>query len=133
TQWRFTLRRGVKFHDGAPLPADDVVFSLQRAMAKTSNFTIYAQGIDKVVKVDDGTVDVMLKAPNPVLLRQLTELRIMNKAWAEKNNSVDPKDIKTKDENFAHRNANGTGPYRLKSWQADVRMVMERNPAWWGT
>ena len=133
TQWRFTLRRGVKFHDGAPLTADDVVFSLQRAMAKTSNFTIYAQGIDKVVKVDDGTVDVMLKAPNPVLLRQLTELRIMNKAWAEKNNSVDPKDIKTKDENFAHRNANGTGPYRLKSWQADVRMVMERNPAWWGT
>jgi peptide/nickel transport system substrate-binding protein len=133
TQWRFNLRKGVKFHDGAPFTADDVVFSLNRAMAKTSNFTVYTQGIDKVEKVDDHTVDIILKAPNPILLRQLTELRMMNKAWAEKHNSVLPKDMKTNEENYAHRNANGTGPYRLKSWQADVRMVMERNPDWWGT
>jgi peptide/nickel transport system substrate-binding protein len=53
--------------------------------------------------------------PNPVLVNQLTELRIMSKAWAEKNKSVEPKDIKTKDETFAHRNALGTGPYVLKS------------------
>jgi peptide/nickel transport system substrate-binding protein len=132
TQVRFTLRQGVKFHDGSTMTADDVVFSLTRAMAPTSNFTIYTQGIDKVVKVDNNTVDVMLKSPNPVLLRQMTELRIMNKAWAEKNNSVAPKDIKTQDENFAHRNANGTGPYILDSWQADVRMVFKRNPNWWG-
>jgi peptide/nickel transport system substrate-binding protein len=56
-----------------------------------------------------------------VLLRQLTELRMMDKDWAEKNKSVAPKDIKTKDENFAHRNANGTGPFMLKSWEQDVR------------
>ena len=47
-------------------------------------------------------------------MNQLTELRMMSKAWAEKNNSTSPKDIKTQDENFAHRNANGTGPFVLK-------------------
>jgi peptide/nickel transport system substrate-binding protein len=132
TQVRVTLRRGVKFHDGADFDADDAVFSLERAMAKSSNFGVYTQGIDKVVKVDDYTVDVLTKGPNPVLLRQLTELRMMDKGWAEKNNSVEPKDARTKDENFAHRNANGTGPFMLRSWEPDVRLVLVRNPNWWG-
>jgi peptide/nickel transport system substrate-binding protein len=132
TQMRFSLRKGVKFSDGSPFSADDVVFSLTRAMAKTSNYAVYAQGIDKVVKVDDNTVDVMLKAPTPTLINQLTELRIMSKAWAEKNKSVEPKDIKTQDETFAHRNAMGTGPYMLKEWQPDQRMVLVANTHYWG-
>ncbi|GAB1385642.1 ABC transporter substrate-binding protein [Melaminivora sp.] len=132
TQVRFTLRQGVKFHDGSAFTADDAVYSIQRAMAKTSNYGPYVQGIDKVVKVDAGTIDVMLKSPNPVLIRQMTELRMMSKAWAEKNRSVEPKDIKGTDENYAHRNAMGTGPFTLESWQPDVRMVLKRNPNWWG-
>jgi peptide/nickel transport system substrate-binding protein len=132
TQVRFNLRKEVKFSDGTPFTADDAVFSLNRAMAKTSNFSPYVQGIDKVVKVDSHTIDVILKGPNPVLLRQMTELRMMSKAWAEKNKSVDPKDMKAADENFAHRNAMGTGPYVLTSWQPDQRMVFKRNPNWWG-
>jgi peptide/nickel transport system substrate-binding protein len=132
TQLRIKLRPGVKFHDGATFNADDAVFSLTRAMDKTSNFGVYTQGIDKVVKVDDLTIDVMTKGPNPVLLRQLTELRMMDQGWAEKNKSLAPKDIKTKDENFAHRNANGTGPFMLKSWEQDVRLVLTRNPGYWG-
>ena len=132
TQLRVTLRKGVKFSDGSMLTPEDVVFSLNRAMAKTSNFGVYAQGIDRVVKVDDSTVDILTKAPNPVLLNQLTELRIMSKAWAEKNKSVEPKDIKTKDENFAHRNAMGTGPYVVKEWQPDQKLVLVRNQSWWG-
>ncbi len=131
-QLRLTLRQGVKFHDGSAFTADDAVFSLKRAMSKTSNFAVYTQGIDKVVKVDANTIDILTKEPNPVLLNQLTELRIMSKAWAEKNNSVAPKDIKTKDDNFAHRNAMGTGPFMLKEWQPDQKMVLARNPAWWG-
>ena len=132
TQMRFYLRKGVKFHDGTPFTADDVVFSIARLQDKASNFGIFAQGIDKAVKVDDFTVDILLTGPNPVLLRQLTEARIMSKAWAEKNNSLKPKDMRNKEETFAHRNANGTGPYALKEWQADVRTVMVRNPNWWG-
>ncbi|WP_372825331.1 ABC transporter substrate-binding protein [Polaromonas sp.] len=132
TQMRFTLRSGVKFSDGSPLTADDVVFSLTRATAKTSNYAVYTQGIDKVVKVNDSTVDIMMKGPNPVLLNQLTELRIMSKAWAEKNKSTEPKDIRAKDETFAHRNAMGTGPYMVKEWQPDQKLVLVANPNYWG-
>lgn len=131
-QMRFNLRQGVNFSDGSALTADDVVFSLNRAMTKTSNFAVYTQGIDKVVKVNASTVDILLKGPNPVLLNQLTELRIMSKAWAEKNKSTEPKDGKTKDETFAHRNAMGSGPYVLKEWQPDQKLVLTRNPNWWG-
>ena len=132
TQLRLTLRTGVKFHDGSDFTADDAVFSLQRAMAPTSNFTPYIQGIDRIVKVNNNTIDIFTKGPNPVLVNQLTELRMMSKAWAEKNNSTAPKDIKTQDENFAHRNAMGTGPFVLKEWAPDQKMVLTRNPNWWG-
>jgi peptide/nickel transport system substrate-binding protein len=132
TQVRFTLRQGVKFSDGSPFTADDVVYSIHRAMAKSSNYAVYTQGIDKVVKVDANTVDFMMKGPNPVLINQLTELRIMSKAWAEKNNSVEPKDIRTKDETFAHRNAMGTGQFMVKEWKPDERLVLVRNPNYWG-
>ncbi len=132
TQVRFNLRTGVKFSDGTPFTADDVVYSIGRAMSKTSNYAVYAQGIDRVVKVNDSTVDFIMKGPNPVLLNQLTELRIMSKAWAEKNRSVEPKDIRTKDETFAHRNAMGTGMFMVKEWQPDQRLVLVRNPNYWG-
>ena len=101
-------------------------------MSKSSNFGVYTQGIDRVVKVDDYTIDVFTKGPNPVLLRQMTELRMMDQGWAEKNKSLEPKDIKTKDENYAHRHANGTGPFMLKSWEQDVKLVLVKNPNWWG-
>jgi peptide/nickel transport system substrate-binding protein len=133
TQVRFTLRSGVKFSDGTPFTADDVVYSITRAMAKTSNYAVYTQGIDRVVKVNDNTVDFMMKGPNPVLLSQLTELRIMSKAWAEKNKSVEPKDIRAKDETYAHRNAMGTGQFMVKEWQPDQKLVLVKNPNYWGT
>ena len=131
TQMRFSLRTGVKFHDGSPFTADDAVFSLQRAMHKSSNYAVYTQGIDRVVKVDANTIDIFTKDPNPVLLNQLTELRMMSKAWAETNNSATPMDIKGKEENFAHRNTNGTGAFMLKEWQPDQKMVLTANPGWW--
>ncbi len=132
TQMRISLRKGVKFSDGSAFTADDAKYSLERAMAKTSNYGVYAQGIDKVVKVDDHTIDVINKAPNPVLMNQLTELRIMSRAWAEKNKSLEPKDIRTKEETFAHRNAMGTGPFMVKEWQPDQKLVLVQNPNWWG-
>lgn len=132
TQLRITLRSGVKFSDGSALDVEDAIFSINRAMTKTSNFNVFTQGIDKVVKVDANNFDILLKGPNPVIMNQLTELRIMSKAWAEKNKSTEPKDIKTKDESFAHRNSMGTGPFVVDSWQPDQKLVLKRNPNWWG-
>ncbi|GKS76394.1 ABC transporter substrate-binding protein [Acidovorax sp. SUPP950] len=131
TQVRFELRKGVKFHDGAPFTADDVVFSLTRAMTPPSNMQSAVQSIKEVKKVDDFTVDLILKGPNPVLLRELTEARIMNKAWAEKNNSTKAQDYAGKEENFASRNANGTGPFIMVGWQPDVKVTLKKNPDWW--
>lgn len=131
TQIRFELRKGVKFHDGAPFTADDVVFSLQRAGTLPSNMMHTVASVKEVKKVDDFTVDLILKGPNPILLRELTEARIMNKAWAEKNNSTKSQDYAAKEENFASRNANGTGPYIMAGWQPDVKVTLKKNPNWW--
>ena len=133
SQLRLNLRKGVKFHDGSDFTADDAVFSLNRAMAKTSNFTPYVTGFDRIVKVDAHTIDIFTKGPNPVLLNQMTELRMMSKAWAEKNNSVEPKDLRNvSQETFANRNAMGTGPFMLRQWVPDQRMIFARNANWWG-
>ena len=131
TQLRFELRKGVKFHDGAPFTADDVVFSITRVMTPPSNLTSAAQSVKEVKKVDDFTVDVILKGPSPVVLRELVEARIMNKAWAEKNNASKAQDYKAKEENFASRNANGTGPFQLVGWQPDTKTTLKKNPNWW--
>lgn len=132
TQLRLTIRPGVKFSDGSGFSAADAKFSLERAKAKTSNFTVYALGVDRVEVVNTTTLDIFSTVPNPVLLNQLTGLRMLSKAWAEKNNSAEPKDIRTNDETFAHRNAMGTGPFMLKNWTPDQRATLVANPLWWG-
>lgn len=131
-QLRISLREGVQFSDGSPLTAEDVKFSLERAKARTSGFVVYTQGIDRIEVLSPTTLDIFSNVPNPVLVNQLTELRIMSKPWAEKNNSTTPKDIKAKDETYAHRHALGTGPFVLDSWSQDSRLVLKSNPNWWG-
>jgi peptide/nickel transport system substrate-binding protein len=132
TVWRFKLRQGVKFHDGTPFTADDVVFSIERALAPTSNFKSYMQSITGAKKIDESTVDVELSAPNPALLQNLTGVRIMSKAWAEKNKVTKPQNFADKEETFSSRNTNGTGPYMLKLREPDVKTVLVENPNWWG-
>jgi peptide/nickel transport system substrate-binding protein len=130
--WRFELRRDVKFHDGTPFTAADVVFSIERALAPASNFKAYTTSIQSARAIGDHTVLIITTIPNPVLLRQLPEVRIMSKAWSEKNRVTQPQNFVQKEETYAARNANGTGPYVLKSREVDVRTVLTENPAWWG-
>ncbi|MFM8591124.1 MAG: ABC transporter substrate-binding protein, partial [Limnohabitans sp.] len=66
--WRMWLRKGVKFHDGAPFTADDVIFSVERASMPTSQMNQYAAAMGKPVKIDDHTVEFRLERPNPVFL-----------------------------------------------------------------
>jgi peptide/nickel transport system substrate-binding protein len=131
TQIRFNLRKNVKFHDGAPFTADDVVFSYGRIMQPQGTMQIYVQGVKEVKKVDDYTVDLILSGPNPVLLPNLVDFRIMSRAWSVKNKSENVQDYKAKEDTFASRNTNGTGPYILKAWEPDKRIVMQVNTAWW--
>ena len=131
TQVRFELRKGVKFHDGSPFTADDVLFSFDRIRQPQGTMQIYVTGISEIKKIDSHTIDVILSAPQPILLRNIIDFRIMSKAWAEKNNTTKTQDYKAKEENFASRNVNGTGPYRILGWQPEQRILMSRNDAWW--
>ncbi len=131
TQVRFELRKGVKFHDGTPFNADDVVFSFGRIKQPQGTMQIYVTGINEVKKVDDFTVDLILSAPNPILLRNIIDFRIMSKAWAEKNRTANVQDYKAKEENFASRNVMGTGSYKITGWQPEQRITMTINNDWW--
>jgi len=132
TTMRFKLRDKVIFHNDAIFTADDVVFSITRALEKTSDFSAYMQGIKSAKKIDSLTVDIVSDGPNPTLLDQLTEVRMMNKAWALKNNAQKPQDFKNKEETYTARNTNGTGPFILKAREPDVKTVFVVNPKWWG-
>ena len=133
TMWRFHLRRGVKFTDGTPFTADDVVFSAQRARATGSNIQSVLATVKEVRRIDDHTVEFETHVPNPILIQEITNWGMFSKAWAEKNNATRPADLTTREENFATRNAMGTGPFRLVSREPDRRTVLERNPEWWDT
>ena len=132
TEVRFNLRKGVKFQDGSPFTADDVVFSHGRILQPQGTMQIYVAGVKEVKKIDDYTVDFILAGPNPVLLKNLVDFRIMSKIWCVKNKSENVQDYKAKEDTFASRNANGTGPYLLKQWEPDKRVVMAANKDWWG-
>ena len=125
------MRKGVKFHDGTPFTADDVVFSFGRIRQPQGTMGIYVTGINEIKKIDDHTVDFIMAAPNPLLLRNIIDFRIMSKSWAEKNKTTNAQDYKNKEENFASRTVMGTGPYKITGWTPEQRITMTQNADWW--
>jgi peptide/nickel transport system substrate-binding protein len=134
TTWEFELRPDVTFHDGEPFTAADVVFSIERARTETSDFRGYVDGIAAVEAIDDHTVRITTTGPDPSLWLKLAEVAIMSKAWAQEHGVTRPADyLRAREETYASRHANGTGPFMLESFEPRGRWVMVRNRAWWGT
>ncbi|WP_158668818.1 ABC transporter substrate-binding protein [Bradyrhizobium guangdongense] len=131
TRWRFHLRKNVKFHNGDPFTADDVIFSAQRVLAKGSDLLTRIPADAKVVKIDDYTVDFILSSPNPILISQWDTWYIMDKKWAEANNAVAPTPVAATTPSYASLHANGTGPFMIESHQPGVKTVFKANPNWW--
>ena len=131
TSWFFDLREGVKFSDGTPFTADDVIFSINRANGPGSNVNGNFSSMKEIKKINDHRVEVTTSVPDPLLADKWASISIMSKAWAEKNNALQPADMIKNEENFATRNAMGTGPFMLKERRAGEKTVLVANPTWW--
>jgi peptide/nickel transport system substrate-binding protein len=134
TTWELDLRPSVRFHDGTPLTASDVVFSIQRARHtnRPAGFAWYVENIADVRPVSEQTVRIETSTPEPVLPIQLFNVEIMSERWADAHELRMPADVIAGEENYASRHANGTGPFMLEGFEPNGPVAMVRNPDWWG-
>jgi peptide/nickel transport system substrate-binding protein len=125
TTWEFKLRRNVKFHDGTPFTADDVLFSFERAPnveGSPSSFGIYARG-KTLVKVDEHTVHIKTAAPYPLMPNDVSQVYIVSRKHGA--------GAKTPDYNSG-KAAVGTGAFRFVEYTPGNRIVVQRNDQYWG-
>lgn len=132
TVWRIELRPGVTFHDGEPLAAEDVVFSLNRARSVTSASADYLLGVASVEAPDEHTVLITTQAPDLVLPYRLTNVEILSRRWLEAHDLLTPDPSGPLVLDVAAWRGAGTGPFMLESLEPGERLVLARNPRWWG-
>ena len=126
TTWEFKLRRGVKFHDGSELTAEDVAFSIDRPAtlaASPGPFTTFTRPIVSKQLVDRHTIRVKTAAPYAMVPYDLNSIFIVSKKAAA--------GASTEDFNTG-KAAIGTGPYRLARFARGERVELVRNDAYWG-
>ena len=124
TTWEFTLRPGVKFHDGAPLTAEDVKATLERNLVPGK--TVVQSGfatIETVQIVSPTTIRIVTKKPDPLVPVRMAQMGAQ----------ILPARLTT-DEGVKElaRKPVGTGAYRFVEWVKDERLVMQANRDWWG-
>jgi peptide/nickel transport system substrate-binding protein len=133
TVWRFKLREGVRFHNGNPFKADDVVASIKRVTHPNSPLKGNVPAVTDIQKVNEYTVDFTLNGTYPLLLNDLSNILIMDKEWMAEHDCLDPTDPAKGEESYATMNTNGTGPFMQESRQQDAKTVLIVNSNWWDT
>ena len=117
-QWTFKIRKGVEFHDGKTLTADDVIYTMNRHLGKDSisNASSLVSMISEWKKVNDYEVKAILSSPNadlPIALGTF-HFKILQEGTEDFSTAV------------------GTGPYKVKEFKPGVRTVGERFGNYWG-
>ncbi len=126
--WELIVRDDVKFHDGSPLTADDVAFSLWRTCnMPTPDMPMCIIGNMVSERIVESPTKLILKTPTPqpILPRHLGMVPVVSKAIVEKH-------METKDFNSGVASI-GSGPYKLKEFVTGQRIVLERNENYWDT
>jgi peptide/nickel transport system substrate-binding protein len=121
-QWVFKLKKGIKFHNGAPLTSKDVAFSVER-MRDTKGGSLQAPNFKDVTEIqtpDDQTVIFVTKQPLAIFLDRLENRFIVSKVAGDKYGEQ------------LYQNPIGTGPYKFVSYQRGGNMVFTRNDDYWG-
>ncbi len=131
TTWEFKLRPNVKFHDGSPFTAEDVVFTYER-IPKVPNspgpYTIYTRSMKSFEIVDPLTLRIHTNGPAPLLPLDVAALPILSK----KAMAGAAPEGKTTAELNSGNGLVGTGPFKFVEWQRGSRIVAERNDNYWG-
>lgn len=121
TTWRFSLREGVTFHDGEPLNAEAVVYSINRALNPKLDCEIrikFFGGLEITpTAIDDLTVEIITDQPVPILATMMGTMTIVSPKT--------PMDERT-------REPIGTGPYRFAAWNVGENVILERTDNYWG-
>ena len=129
--WRFTLRQGVTFHDGAEFNADDVVASFRRAADPASPLRGNMPLFKDIRKIDDHIVEIDVISGSSLFLNDITNIFIFDEGWLKDNNTETPTDHGAGTEGYATSHTNGTGPFILESRQPDTMTVLTVNAGWW--
>ncbi len=122
---RFHLRRGVKFHSGNMMTAEDAIFTFNR-LKKSPDFKGLFTNFTAMNKIDDYTIDLVTDKPYPLVLNQATYIFVMDsKFYAGKD------EITKHGDSFASSNISGTGPYMVESREQGVKIVFRRFGDYW--
>jgi len=124
--WTFKLRKGVKFHDGTPFNAEAVKFTIDRVLDPQSKSPLsqdFRDNVESVEVIDEYTVVFHLKNPLASFLD-----RIIRNQGAM---IVSPTAVKKYGDDFSNHPV-GTGPFMFKEWIPGERVVLVKNPDYWG-
>ncbi len=127
--WRFHLRDGVTFHDGAVFDASDVLFSYRRASDDRSDVKSFFATIDRVENPDPLTIEFYTKKPDPLFPSGIANWLIMDQDWTEGKGAAFPN---REGQNASNFETNGTGAFKLVDREPDVETVLEPYADWWG-
>ncbi len=132
-EWTFILRKDAKFHDGSPITAEAIKFSIERVIKLGMGPAFIWDPVDRIEVINNYTIKFYLKYPAPLdsIVASAYGAYIINPkvvSWANATNITDPKINKW----FNNGNSAGSGAYKLVKWDPEHEVILEKNPDWWG-